>query len=268
MICGYENTYDFCKNGFSYTYASIIDNNGSAFADTGVSASVYKQNLLDNSIVLLTPDNNAPIETCDIEDEQSTLNNWDCYRFYVDNGGEVKYPDIEEYRLAQRSIIETRYKALLDTGISVTINNFITNIVAYNEGAYSNISPEDLMTYTIHLPADEEDIINFSNILSQATLIHESQSTSKLIPILDYINNTHFLNYLNLSNILVNYFNKIKQYTTIKNNLLNSLITASSVTDIQSLTYYGNKPPSNLNITTNISAANTISSKFNTLDCI
>lgn len=268
MFCGYENVYDYCNNQHKYTYANLIASNCYAVPNSGVYASVYRTDLSSGQTILIQYPASTPLLSCGSDEDSQGFNNWDCYQQFLNNGGVVQNPSFEEYKLAQNDIIQECYQNLLDAGILITIDNFINNMTPYQDGAYVSVAPDDLTTYSIHLPATEEDVINFSNILSQATLANAASSKALLTPLVDYYNVAHFLNYLNLVNILSNYFNKLKIYATLKNNLLNDLQLAESISDVQNLTFYGYKPSSKSNVATDITAANATIVKSNILDCI
>lgn len=268
MFCGYIDINDYCNNRYSYTYANLVENNCYAVPDSGNLAYVYRQDLVTEEVILITPSDYAPLQPCDIDDESQGFNNWDCYQSFLNNGGTVNDPSFEQYKLAQNDIIQDCYKNLIDAGVLICIDNFITNVAPYQDGAYIQVAPEDTTDYCIHLPATEEDVINFSNILSQATLLNATNSNDAISPLLDYNNVAHFLNYLNLVNILTNYFHKLQLYATLKNNLLSDLQLAESISDIQNLTFYGYKPSSKSSIGTDFTAANETIIKSNTLDCI
>lgn len=267
MFCGYQTVYDYCNENYSYTYANLIEYKGYAVPDSGNFASVYRTDILNNNILLLESTNYNPLNNCDINDDNDGITIWGCYQIYLINGGQVSDPPLEQYKISQSQIIQNSYKAQLNAGILISIDNFITNVAPYQDGAYVQIAPEDTTNYKIHLPASEEDIINFSNILSQATLINTIDSKNKLTPVLDYYNVAHFLNYLNLANILSNYFNQIKTYTNIKDNLLYMLDNAQSISDIQNLSFYAYKPSSKVNAITDITQKNSPIIQSNSIDC-
>jgi hypothetical protein len=269
MICNYANIYDYCCNKYSYAYASFITNNNYVVANTGYDGSVYRTDKTTNEIVLLQPNSSLQIKTCDLNDESPELNAWECYLWYKNNNcGPVSDPPLEDYQLAQIDLINSNYDSALDNGLLITISNFATDISLSVNGAYSNTTISETTNFSIVLPAKKDDVINFSNILSLATLLNANDDSSPLPPLIDYYNNAHFLNYYNLTNILSNYFNKLKSYKIIKDNLINNVLNSSTISDIQKQTFapsYTSTLTSDKN--TNLSSKNSTIVKFSSLSC-
>jgi hypothetical protein len=269
MICDYANIYDYCCNKYSYSYTSfsIIDNY--VAANTGYDGSVYRTDKTTNETVLLQPNSSLQIKTCDLNDENPELNAWECYLWYKNNNcGPVSDPPLEDYQLAQIDLINSNYDSTLDNGLLITISNFATDISLSVNGAYSNTTISETTNFSIVLPAKKDDVINFSNILSLATLLNANNDSSPLPPLIDYYNNAHFLNYYNLTNILSNYFNKLKSYKIIKDNLINNVLNSSTISDIQKQTFapsYTSTLTSDKN--TNLSSKNSTIVKFSSLSC-
>lgn len=267
MVCGYENIYDFCSNQYTYTYASFIVEDKYVVANTGYDGSVYRTDKNTQKTILLEPLANSKVKTCNDSDDDEGFTDWDCYIWYKNNGGFINNPPVEEYQLAQIDYINNTYSNLLENGILVSINNFVINTTISNE-QYGGTVVSESTEYSILLPAQDHDIVNFSNILSLATLKNINNDKEPLPAIIDYYNNAHFLNYYNLTNILSNYFNKIKYYFSLKNNLVNNVLNLSSINEIQSQLFYSCGSALDFNNTTNISTNNSSNIiKFSTLTC-
>lgn len=266
MICGYENIYDLCENQFSYTYATVIIFNDYAVADTGNNAAVYRTDKNNNTTILLEPGSSLPIKTCALDDNNEDFTAWDCYLWYKNTNGVIGNPPLEDYQIVQIEYINTIYQNLLDNGILIKIDNFATNM-STSDGAYANVVVSETANYTILLPAKNDDIINFTNILSLATLLNNNNSSDPIPPLIDYYNNAHFLNYYNLTNILVNYFNKLKYYENLKDTLIQKVLNAQSISDVQAQVFHTNISVLNSNKATNYSKSNSTIIKFNSLTC-
>lgn len=265
MICGYSNIYDLCSNKYTYEYASFSINNGYAVANTGYDGSVYRTDKNSQQKVLLEPSSTLTISTCDLSDDNLDLTAWECYLWYKNNDGLVSDPPLSKYKEEQIKNVTTQYNNVLSNGILITINNFAIDIGISQNGAYSNTTISQTTNYTILLPALNDDIINFSNILSLATLMNTNYSTDPLPPLVDYYNNAHFLNYYNLSNILSNYFNKLKNYKLILDNLIITINNSATIDDIQKQVFYTALPTITYNKASNLSAKNDTIVKFSIL---
>lgn len=267
MICGYSNIYDLCSNKYTYEYASFSINNGYAVANTGYDGSVYRTDKNSQQKVLLEPSSTLTISTCDLSDDNPDLTAWECYLWYKNTNGLISEPPLSKYKEEQIKNVTTQYNNVLSNGILITINNFAIDIGISQNGAYSNTIISQTTNYTILLPALDDDIINFSNILSLATLMNANDSTDPLPPLVDYYNNAHFLNYYNLTNILSNYFNKLKNYKLILDNLIIAINSSSSIDDVQKQVFYTTLPTITYNKASNLSAKNDTIVKFTTLTC-
>lgn len=267
MICGYANIYDLCSNKYTYEYASFSVNNGYAIPNTGYDGSVYRTDKNSQQKVLLEPSSTLTISTCDLSDDNPDLTAWECYLWYKNTNGLISEPPLSKYKEEQIKNVTTQYNNVLSNGILITINNFAIDIGISQNGAYSNTIISQTTNYTILLPALDDDIINFSNILSLATLMNANDSTDPLPPLVDYYNNAHFLNYYNLTNILSNYFNKLKNYKLILDNLIIAINSSSSIDDVQKQVFYTTLPTITYNKASNLSAKNDTIVKFTTLTC-
>jgi hypothetical protein len=94
-----------------------------------------------------------------------------------------------------------------------------------------------------------------------------NDSKDPLPPLVDYYNNAHFLNYYNLTNILSNYFNKLKNYKLILDNTIAQINNASSIDDIQKQVFYTSLPTITYSKASNLSTKNDTIIKFSTLNC-
>jgi hypothetical protein len=267
MICGYSNIYDLCSSKYVYEYASFILKDGYVIPNTGYDGSVYRIDKNTQEKVLLEPSSSLQIYSCDTNDENASLTAWECYLWYKNNNGIINNPSLSKYKEEQIKNVTTTYNKTLTNGILITIDNFATDITIAANGAYSNTVVSETTNYTILLPALNDDIINFSNILSLATLMNINDSKDPLPPLVDYYNNAHFLNYYNLTNILSNYFNKLKNYKLILDNTIAQINNASTIDDIQKQVFSTSLPTTTYNKLTNISGSNDIIIKFSTLSC-
>lgn len=267
MICGYSNIYDLCNNKYSYEYANFVTNSKYAIPNTGNDGAVYRIDKITQEKILLQPNSTLKIHNCNSDDDNPELTAWECYLWYKSNNGVISNPLISEYKKQQIKLINTECNNFLNNGILVKINNFATNITLSQNGAYSNTAVDETINYSILLPALYDDVINFSNILSLATLMNANDSSDPLPPLIDYYNNAHFLNYTNLSNILSNYFNKLKIYKLILDNLITNINNATTVDNVQKQIFYTNLPIISNDKSTNASSSNNINIKFSTLSC-
>lgn len=267
MICGYSNIYDLCSNKYSYEYATFSVENNTIVANTGYSGSVYRTDKNTKEKILLEASSSLNIPNCDLNEENSELTAWECYLWYKNNSGTISNPPLENYKLAQIDLINTTYENLLDNGILISIDNFATNINVTIDGAYAGTTVSESVNFKIILPAKKDDIINFSNILSLATLLNANDDFTPFPPLVDIYNNAHFLNYYNLTNILSNYFNKLKTYKLIKDDLIDKVINSSTIDDVVKQSFYANYSTLNYSKKTNNSASNDITVKFSNLTC-
>lgn len=267
MICGYSNIYDLCSSKYVYEYASFILKDGYAIPNTGYDGSVYRIDKNTQEKLLLEPNSSLQIYNCATNDENASLTAWECYLWYKNNNGIINNPPLSKYKEEQIKNVTTTYNKTLANGILITINNFATDITIAENGAYSNTIVSETTNYTILLPALNDDVVNFSNILSLATLMNINDSKDPLPPLVDYYNNAHFLNYYNLSNILANYFNKLKNYKLILDNIINQINNASTIDDIQKQIFFTSLPTTTYNKLTNVSTSNDAIIKFSTLNC-
>lgn len=266
MICGYNNIYDFCLNKYIYEYATFDTENLYAVPNTGINGPVYRIDKITQEKILLEPNSITKINSCSINDEDSTLTSWECYLYYKNNSGVINNPPVLEYKNEQIKRVNTQYNNFLTNGILVKINNFATNMSTSENGAYSNISVSETINYSILLPALKDDVINFSNTLSLATLMNANDDSDPLPPLIDYYNNAHYLNYYNLSNILSNYFNKLKNCKLILDNLVDNINNATTIDDVQKQVFYTILPTMTYNKSTNFSLKNTIFFKPSLVD--
>jgi hypothetical protein len=267
MICGYSNIYDLCSNKYTYEYATFSVENNTIVANTGYSGSVYRTDKNTKEKILLEASSSLNIPNCDLNEENSELIAWECYLWYKNSGGFIDNPPLEDYQIAQIEHINNTYENLLDNGILISIDNFATNISVSVDGAYAGTTVSESVNFKIILPAKKDDIINFSNILSLATLLNANDDFTPLPPLVDIYNNAHFLNYYNLTNILSNYFNKLKTYKLIKDDLIDKVINSSTIDDVVKQSFYTNYSTLNYSKQTNNSASNDITVKFSNLTC-
>lgn len=267
MICGYSNIYDYCSNKYSYEYATFVTNSKYATPNTGLNGSVYRTDKTSQEKILLQPNSNLQIYNCDTNEENPELTAWDCYLWYKNNSGVINNPPLSEYKKEQTRIVNIEYNNFLTNGILIKLDNFATEVSVSQNGAYSNTTASGIINFTILLPALHDDIINFSNTLSLASLMYTNNDPDPIPPLVDYYNNAHFLNYYNLTNILSNYFNKLKNYRLILDNLNDKISSASTIDDVQKQKFYTNLPTITYDKATDLTTTNNSIIKFSSLTC-
>lgn len=247
MICGYNNIYDLCLNKYKYEYNNIISNGFYSVVDSYETSSVIRTDTANGNKYLLKQSDTSSIDLCDVTDETEIISSWDCYQIYRNlKLNEISLPNIEKYKKSQKDIIENTYNKLLSNGILVRIENFIVasspagNISGGASG--SNPATETLGEYVIRLPAHSKDQINFANIMGFASIIYLTNDNTQLPFIVDYYNKGHKFSYNNMIKILNVYFNTLKQYKEIKDDLLVNIEKADTIDSIISNVFYTTKP--------------------------
>lgn len=245
MICGYENIYDLCENKYNYQYYTFTNNGSYILAASGDLAPVIRIDKSSGQRFLLNYTDPIAIDNCVDDTSNENILAWECYQIYRNSNKYISFPDLNDYKNAQKQYILEQYDNLLNAGILINIDDFITSNVNTNSSGSgsgsgsSNITLQNITSsFSIRLPSTKNDQIYYSNIITLINLWYSINSNAALPKIMDFYNRAHELSYTNLNNILIKYFKKLKEYSDIKDDLLNIIDKALNVSDIQRAIFY------------------------------
>jgi len=255
MICGYENIYDLCNNKYSYQYSSFIRNGKYVVVDSDINAPVLRTDRTTGQKFLLTATDLISIDTCDNVSELDITSAWDCYLIYRQSGKTIDNPSLNDYKNAQKQYITDQYNNLLETGVLVTIDNFVisTTITNGSGSGSGSSSVENIGSFSIRLPSKLTDQLYYSNLSSFLNLWYATNSNATIPRIIDFYDRSYELSYINLNRIFVVYFRKLKEYLDIKNDLLDIIDNASTIEDVSRAIFYTSRQISGSSSGTTIS---------------
>jgi len=219
MICNYQNINDFCCKKYSYSYINTTSNNGIAVIDNSATAPVLRTDNTTGITKIITQNSTDPISTCDINDDNEEINEYECYLIYrYQCEGYISDPPLETFKNSQIDIVNNAYETSLTDGVVVTINN------------------KDVI-----LGASIIDQISYKSILSYAQALYDDDTDAVMPSFSDKNGNIYTLSYTDLVSIFKTYFVKVVYYKNLKDSLVSQILLCSSVDDLQQINWCNNK---------------------------
>lgn len=219
MICNYQNINDFCCKKYSYSYINTTSNNGVVVVDNSATAPVLRTDNTTGITKIITQNSTDPISTCDINDDNEEINEYECYLIYrYQCEGYVSDPPLETFKNSQIDIVNNAYETSLADGVVVTINN------------------KDVI-----LGASIIDQISYKSILSYAQVLYDDDTDAVMPSFSDKNGNIYTLSYTDLVLIFKTYFVKVVYYKNLKDSLVSQILLCSSVDDLQQINWCNNK---------------------------
>jgi len=186
MICGYNDIYDLCLNKYSYEYLDFIENSSYITVASGDSDRVIRYDLTNNTNEIISISSTSPIHICDNAEEQPIITDWEAYqiyRFYGPGPSGIKLPPLEEYKAAQKKLVEKIYNSTIDRGIS------------FNSGSH-----------TISLAASLSDQLYYRNLITQVEFLYNDDPFNTLPEIIDKNYNVYKFRYEDYNSVFRVYF--------------------------------------------------------------
>lgn len=222
MFCNYQNTNDYCLNQYSYQFIGAISNNGIVTIDKSETAPVLRTDKTTGATKIITSFSTDLIKPCNINDDNETITEWECYTIYRYIGsGYISDPSIETLKNGQIDIINNAYELSLMDGVQVSINN--TNTI---------------------LGSNIEDQIYYQSILNYAQVLYDDDSNAVMPSFTDSQNKVYSVSYDTLISIFKIYFNKVIYYKNLKESLVSQCLSSENISDLQTLDWCSTKVPS------------------------
>ena len=219
MICNYQNINDFCCKKYSYSYINTTSNNGVVVVDNSATAPVLRTDNTTGITKIITQNSTDPISTCDINDDNEEINEYECYLIYrYQCEGYISDPPLETFKNSQIDIVNNAYETSLTDGVAVTINN------------------KDVI-----LGASIIDQISYKSILSYAQTLYDDDTDAVMPSFSDKNGNIYTLSYTDLVSIFKTYCVKVVYYKNLKDSLVSQILLCSSVDDLQQINWCNNK---------------------------
>jgi hypothetical protein len=219
MLCNHQNINDFCCKKYSYSYINTTSNNGVVVVDNSATAPVLRTDNTTGITKIITQNSTDPISTCDINDDNEEINEYECYLIYrYQCEGYISDPPLETFKNSQIDIVNNAYETSLADGVVVTINN------------------KDVI-----LGASIIDQISYKSILSYAQALYDDDTDAVMPSFSDKNGNIYTLSYTDLVSIFKTYFVKVVYYKNLKDSLVSQILLCSSVDDLQQINWCNNK---------------------------
>lgn len=219
-FCNYEDINDYCCNNFNYRYSNVSTDLASISL---ISENVYRIDKNTGQETLLTPLSTNPIISCDFNDDEINITDWECFQLYKNIcDGNIESPDADT--------IATKVKDNIETIFNSNNSNIL---VVFNDR-------------NIILDASLESQAYLQATLALANILYREDNNADMPVITDIYDRAYILKYSDLTNVLESYFrNTISNYIQ-KNDRLDVINNTNTPEDIYNIEFYNKQIPENI----------------------